>query len=133
MSSVIRKISLVLILPLVIGNIYLIYWNQSLKTEFKKEVIISRNNLSLEYENLNYKNYSLLKGINTAPEKIKMGFESIHISKETIAFEVIVDSLEDIEDIENFLSDVLEKTKLSMTLLSEGEKIKGTLIYGGFQ
>lgn len=132
MNQVIRKLSLALILTLVIGNIYLIYWNQNLKKEFKKEVLISRNNLSLEYKNSNYKNYSLLKGITVAPEKIKMGFESIYISKESIAFEVIGNSLEDIEDIESFLNDVLEKTKLSMTLLSEGENIKGTLIYGGF-
>lgn len=132
MSQVIRKLSLALILTLVIGNIYLIYWNQNLKKEFKKEVLISRNNLSLEYKNSNYKNYSLLKGINSAPEKIKMGLESIYISKESIAFEVIGNSLEDIEDIESFLNDVLKKTKLSMNLLSEGENIKGTLIYGGF-
>lgn len=132
MSQAIRKLSLVLILTLVIGNIYLIYWNQNLKKELKKEVLISRSNLSLEYKNSNYKNYSLLKGITVAPEKIKMGFESIYISKESIAFEVIGNSLEDIEDIESFLNDVLEKTKLSMTLLSEGENIKGTLIYGGF-
>ena len=132
MSQGIRKLSLVLILTLVIGNIYLIYWNQNLKKELKKEVLISRSNLSLEYKNSNYKNYSLLKGINAAPEKIKMGFESIYISRESISFEVIGNSLEDIEDIESFLNDVLEKTKLSMTLLSEGENIKGTLIYGGF-
>ena len=132
MSQGIRKLSLVLILTLVIGNIYLIYSNQNIKKELKKEILISRSNLSLEYKNSNYKNYSLLKGITVAPEKIKMGFESIYISKESIAFEVIGNSLEDIEDIESFLNDVLEKTKLSMTLLSEGENIKGTLIYGGF-
>lgn len=132
MNQTIKKISLVLILTLVIGNIYLIYLNQNLKREFKKEILISGVNTSFEYKNSNYKNYSLLKGISNAPEKIKKGFESIYISKESVSFEVRGESLEDIEDIESFLNEILEKTKLSMTLLSEGENIKGTLIYGGF-